>query len=438
MKRVLMASRPLLVFVCVLVMLVLNAGSMEPVDAATPATASNSLIRIWIVGSPLTNEMPPAVIPNDLRQRTESLGYSIEIQAFRATGFAAYYREAVQNHYEPEILTFDNYGVMHGMKTGNGWVEGIDQDRRTASSLALVHDTMSSLQPRGWVMLVRSATNYEAAHALSTRPAECAVQLGPRFDSTTIAPALREAQEQAVSATRAYLECDQSTLAAASDDSRMVQQCFQPQSDTKVESVKACRVSGNNKLAFVSLAGGFSATVRNPRALDSSKPGMDLGQRAILAVLRNQSGTWRLLAITHDPWNNWVRNPVAINTLVNSLDAEPVSWTTPMPARLLTPNGVYPTPQNGKRFGDFIWEPSQSPDVIGQVAEFMWGKDTNSNLTRLFFLPSNINKLSAGGLMVGGTTMWRVWTISKSGDVSFSEQHSFKHCPCLAICGNWP
>jgi hypothetical protein len=125
-----------------------------------------------------------------LRERAESLGYTIEIEAFRASGFAAKFREALQYHTEPEILTFDNYGVIFGMQTSTGWVEGIDWDRRVASSLALVHETMTSLQPRGWVMLVRSAVNYEAARALSMRPAECDAQFGRAVDSPTIDPAL--------------------------------------------------------------------------------------------------------------------------------------------------------------------------------------------------------------------------------------------------------
>jgi hypothetical protein len=241
------------------------------------------------VGSPHTNALPPAVVPPDLLQRAERLGYALEIEAFRASGFAARYHEALQSHTEPEVLTFDNYGVLSGMKTTTGWVEGIDWDRRTASSLALVHETMNSLQPRGWVMLVRSASNYEAARALSLRPPECDAQSRVRQSSNTrpvpreiqptereIPPALREAQQKAVLATRAYVDCDRSTLAAISDESRLVQPCFQAQSDSKVESVKACSVSGNDKLAFVSLVSRFSAVVRDPRALTLSRTGMTL------------------------------------------------------------------------------------------------------------------------------------------------------------------
>ena len=84
-------------------------------------------------------------------------------------------------------------------------------------------------------------------------------------------------------------------------------------------------------------------------------------------------------------------------------------------------------PAQGERFGDFTWQPSQSPDVIGQVAEFMFGKDNSRARTRLFFLPGREGKLWSGFLVSGGTSAWRVWSIGKDGAVAFSEQRSFTH-----------
>jgi len=405
--------RILLIFACVF--LTLHASS------TAHTRRSSNLIRVWTVGSPHTGALPRVVVPPELRQRAESLGYTIEVETFRASGFAAQFRQALQAHNEPEILTFDNYGVISGVQTQKGWVEGVDADGRVASSLALVHETLSSLQSRGWVMLVRSAVNYEAARALSMRPAECESQ-----SAVADTPALRLAREKAVFATRAYLDCDRSTLSGISDESRLFQQCFLPRSDMKVESVKACRVSGNHKLALVSLVSNFSAEVREPDTILRSRPGMDLGQQSILAMLRNQDGTWRLLAITHDPLNTVAQIPLTnTNGLLKSLDQERLEGITPEPARPITPDGVYPVPQRGERFGDFTWQPSPSTEVIGQVFEFTLGKDTSRGLTRLFFLPATENKLSSGLIMNGGASTWRVWTISKAGDVAFSEQHSF-------------
>ena len=203
MRCVRRSSGSLHIFACASLTLFLHASSIAPVDAATYSKPGSNVIRIWTVGSPHTNALPPAVVPPDLRKRAESLGYTIEIEAFRAMGFADIFREARQNHTEPEILTFDNYGVLTGMKTSTGLVRGIDADLRTAPSLALVHETMTSLQRRGWVMLVRSAVNYEAARALSMRPAQCEVPAFRVTDSETIALARRQALEKAVFAARA-------------------------------------------------------------------------------------------------------------------------------------------------------------------------------------------------------------------------------------------
>jgi len=244
------------------------------------AQSRNDLIRVWAVGSPYTGVVPPDVVPRELSQGAESLGYKIEIEAF----------------------------------------------------LALVHESMTSLQLHGWVMLVRSAANYDAARALAMREPQC--EAG--FAATD--PALRLAEDKALLAMRAYIECDRSTLTSISDESRLVQQCFMPQSDSKMEAVKACRLSGNQKLAFVSLVTSFSAETREPNALFQLRQGMALGQQSILAVLRNQSGTWRLLAITHDPLNTVHRNRLtSSNAFVIKLDQELLPSVTPELAQLLTP-----------------------------------------------------------------------------------------------------
>lgn len=414
-------ARSLLIVASVFSILLLHASS-------TSSQKSSNVIRVWTVGSPHTGALPPAVVPYELRKQAESLGYTVEVEAFRASGFPAKFRQALLDRSEPEILTFDNYGVISGVQTQKGWVEGVDSDRGVASSLALVHETLAALQQRGWVMLVRTAVNYEAARALAMRPAECGLQ-SDAPDSPSIQSALRQVQEKAEFATRAYLNCDRSILPGISDQSRLAQQCFLPKSNVKVESVKACRVSGNYKLAFVSLVGNFSAEVRQPDTIYRTKQRMDLGQQSILAVLRNQSGTWQLLAITHDPLtlNTVARFPLMNNNaFVNSLDQEQPTGITLEPAQPLTPEGMFPWPKKDERFGDFIWQPSPSSEVIGQVVEFSLGKDT-WGLTRLFFLHASANKLSSGLLMSGGKSAWRVWSVNKAGDVAFSEQHSFTY-----------
>jgi hypothetical protein len=388
-------------------------------EAAAGHKVAGNVIRVWTVGSPFTNDLPAVKVPPELQRRVQSLGYTIEVEAFRPIGFADKFRKALQDHNEPEILTFNNYGVLLGVNTPTGWIPGIASDPATASLFLFVHESLSSLQDRGWVVLIRSASNHDAARALSLEQFAC--------DSGSTDPALRQAQETAASAARAYLACDQSTLAGISDESRLGQKCFYPESETQVESVKVCRVSGNRNLAFASLVTTFSSYVRTRSSHIESSRGGDLGQQSILVVLRNSAGVWRLLAITDDPMNTVstmsITRPMFERFLADGLTVGAV----PEPARLLIQDGMYPVPPKGERFGDFAWEPGKSKDAIGQVVEFIFETDNNRRGARLFFLSAEARTLSSGYLIRGGRSVWRVWSISKGGDVVFSEQRTFIH-----------
>src|SRR5690242_16782354 len=98
MRCVLRASNPLLIFACVSFTLCLHASSIVAVGAKTRTKPDNNVIRVWTVGSPHTGALPAAVVPPALRQRAENLGYTIEIEAFRANGFAVKFRQALQDH----------------------------------------------------------------------------------------------------------------------------------------------------------------------------------------------------------------------------------------------------------------------------------------------------------------------------------------------------
>jgi hypothetical protein len=410
---------------CGLLMLVLHASFIERVGAIPPKPSGN-LIRVWTVGSPQTDALPPAVVPAALQRQAENLGYTIEVQTFPAAGLAAKFRQALQDQNEPEVLTFDNYGVVMGIRTPSGWIEGVASDGQAFSSFVLVHEAFAPLQPRGWVMLVRSAANYEAARALSMQPPVCGAESALAGQLLTPTE-LRQTLETAAMAAHAYLACDHTSLSAISDESRLGQKCFLPESDTQVDGVKACSVSGNHNLVFVSLVSTFAAQLRAPRYYSGALPNMDLGHQSILAVLRNQGGAWRLLAITADPLDTVATIPLTTQRVGSLLVDGRTAGAAPDPARLLTPDGAYPRPAQGERFGDFTWRPSQSADVIGQVVEFMFGDNSDRGRTRLFFPDAREGKLSSGYLMSGGTTSWRVWSISKGGEVAFSEQRSYRH-----------
>jgi hypothetical protein len=408
--------------ICSLLMLVAHGSLIERVGAQETSKRNGGLIRVWTVGSPHTGDLPQTAVPFQLQRQAESLGYTIEVQSFRAAGFAAKLRQALQDNSEPEVLAINNYGLVWGISTPTGWVEGIGFD---VPSLVTVRESLVQLQPRGWVLAIGSAANYEAVKTLSMQSPVCGAESGPSANSP-ISPELLQAQETAVTAARAYLLCDQSSLSAISDEARLGRKCFLPESDTVVEAVKPCSAAGNRNLAFVPLVSTFAAQARAPRNSPRAEPGMDLGHQSLLAILRKQGGVWRLLAITDDPLDTVHPTPLTTQRIGNLLDDGGIAGIPLVPAQLLTANSAYPRPAPGQRFGDFVWRPNQNTDVIGQVVEFMWSSN-RSRGPRLFFLSERESQLSSGHLWSGGATHWRVWSISKSGEVAFSEQRSFVH-----------
>jgi hypothetical protein len=80
----------------------------------------------------------------------------------------------------------------------------------------------------------------------------------------------------------------------------------------------------------------------------------------------------------------------------------------------------------GQRFGDFVWQPTTSSNVVAEVVEFAYKDDA-----RLFvrFGPGNANgneQISAGQLWTTGTYWrWRVWSVAASGAISVSESRTF-------------
>ena len=410
--------------------LLLGIWQSQDATAGTP----NNVIHVWSVGSPFTEALPQTVVPSELEQQAQQLGYTIEIQSFRAAGFASTLHEAVATHTEPELITFNNFGVLIGVNTPAGRYPGVlDTDFGVAASLQMVDEKFSTMQPRGWTVLLRSATNYEAARRLIMQPPQC--HSGEDVSEGASAGELKKVAEIANRTTWAYLGCDLPALMSQSDDAKLSRQCFMPNVRVQVDAVRSCGVLGNGNLAFVSLAGTFVAQTNVPPPRRDTPYShwlseTTLGQQSVLAILRKQSGIWRLLAITGDPLDT---NPSVypahstLQRLTKLLTNETGDTTAPQPAVLTTADRARVARLSQNVFENFEWTPSESPDVIAEVAEFLiLDSSTPRELTRLFFFLGHENRLSSGFLLgVGGR--WRVWSISRTGNVSLTESRSYTH-----------
>jgi len=362
-------------------------------------------------------------VPLDIQDRAKALGYTIELTNFAADGFSARFTQAFREHKEPEILTMDNAAFLFGM---NGpslpHVDGILTENGVASSLILEQETLMSLQPRGWVFLLRSAANYEAAKELAMQPGVCTQLMGGKVTPPENAE-LQNASDFATTAARAYLNCDMAALTAMSDSHKLSTRCLHPDESSQVDNVETCSISGNENLAFAFVGSAFSAQAPAPAQFTPYKawwPNAQIGHQTLLTILKKEDSKWRLLAISPDPTYRYPQTRLSTEH-ISSLLTSGFDESIPSPAQIITPDGTYPKRQ-GNQFGDLIWKPSASPDVIAEVAEFvMTSRKQMDEPTRLLFVDSTAGRLSTGLLFGGGRFQWRVWSINKNGNIAFSD-----------------
>ncbi|MGC9998141.1 MAG: hypothetical protein ABSE79_22730 [Terriglobia bacterium] len=360
-------------------------------------------ITVWKVGDPYTGGTPDTAVPPTLELAAEKLGYDLRVEAFPIRGFASLFFRAFENHQPPDILVFNYNGVLEGGSTPIGSVTGIGSDPEIHAALLRVTESLGALEARSWQYLIRTSPNFEAARTLALRPPEC----GASADAALP----QELSEIAMRAARAYLENDPS-LRNLEDPDRLHTSVREPK-ERRVETVKACGYWGTDHLAFV------------PAIASYTSPGT-IGWVSRQMVFRKLSDQWRLLAASTDPVSNksFVSEIPAIVSLITK------TWTpgnVPEPPSILSPpDGQYPAAAPGNRFGDFSWHPSPSSGEVAEVIEFAYNDDARL-ITVFFSGPAPATEHCSAGLLwhSPGTWRWRVWSISESGSVSFSQPRSF-------------
>jgi hypothetical protein len=387
-----------------------SASPALPHSAAFPAYEP-SAINIWIVGSPHTGNLPSSRVPSEIADNARDLLVSLDVKTFAAKDFAAIFFAAFESNSGPDVLVIDNYGHIEGITTALGNFIGITSRAPVRDSLITVLESFSSFG-KGWQFLFLTSRNHQKAKALAMIAPKCKPEFAESV-SRLAPPEAGEIRASAISAGYAYLTCNKESMTSISDKDRLGSGCIDQRRPYFTKSVNACGIFGNEKLNFVSLVASFS----NERAV---------GQISLLAALRKPLEKWNLLTITADP--------ISIKLLDGSLQRlgkligadGPSGQPAPNGAELITPDWTFPSPSSGERFGDFVWKPSGSTDVVGEVIEFEYG-----DATRLFVsfdASQNPNKLSAGDLWTTGSVWhWRIWSIAKSGSITLSEHRSFKH-----------
>jgi hypothetical protein len=391
-------------------------------------------IIVWRIGSPHRGDTPDTSVPLDLEADAEKLGYNLKVESFPADDFAEMLLDAFKKNREPDILCIDNYGLIEGIKTDRGRFIGIAANEQVRQSLIKVTESFKVLErPRdGWEFLFRTSRNFEAARALALRSVEC--------NQNPPSPSMSEAQTSLIERlAQAFMEGPEASAAFRDPDSLegAANQIAPGQVSIKtafrspgpgnskgvnpdllrlhVRETRACGYWGNDHLAFAS-------------ALSTYATEKSVGRLPELLVLRKLQGQWKILVASTDVHSNtaFLREVPKLASLLQS------PWTSDnslLPAKILAPeDGKAPASSPGERDAKFEWQPGESVNRVAEIIEFAFRDDDWLIVKFTSGSSTSSEQLAESQLWFTGTLWrWRVWSISNSGGVSFSESRSLPH-----------
>ena len=251
---------------------------------------AQSTIVVWKIGSPHRGDTPKGVVPPALHKSAAAMGYNLKLETFPAQGFAQIFFDAVRNNTEPDILAFDNYGIIDGIVTGLGTFAGIGSDQAIRKSLIRITETFESLQGGrgGWEFLISTSRNYRQARSLALTGLECKPELS-RSPPEVDAAALEEVKAFSLSATKAYFERDQTKLDELSAGKYPEDSFHLPDRESKIHEGRICGLWGNELIAFVNSVVVYEND-------------LSLGRKNMLIVARRPpSKGWTLRVISEHP-----------------------------------------------------------------------------------------------------------------------------------------
>jgi len=370
-----------------------------------PAAGEGQIV-VWRVGSPYIGSTPDTTTPLDLRQQAEKLGSPIRIESFPAKGFAQVFFDAFEAHKEPDVIAFDNMGILEGASTPLGGFTGIGSSSTVRKALVQVTGSLQDLtggHMHGWQYLIRTSKNYEAAKRLALRAPECDVDWPQASAPVDEAVSLR--------ITKAYLERS-ATLRTFEDPERLVAE-GERRGNLQVEATRVCGYLGNQKLAFVSLISTYESV-------------KTIGQLPVLLILRRTDDQWRLLAASTDPMTTGPAFLEQLQELASKLHLSPAQENNASAAELLSPTDDLAPPAQDRNY-EFKWQPSSSDGVVAEMAEFGYQDDARLFLRFRANKPL-VDEVPAGMLwFTQSVWQWRVWSITASGSVTLSPSRSFPH-----------
>jgi hypothetical protein len=365
----------------------------ESPTSSVPAVPADKALDIWFAGSPHGAEMPSENLSVRIGDAARSLGYTVKTRGLLATDFLPELLKALDAGTPPDVIFVDNFMHVSGGQTSQGMFTGMRSVPHLRERVIRVDEALSDLG-KGWAFLIDKSPDHEGAAALVGELSGCDSPLA-KPDIQTI----RALQLQAEGAARGFLACN--TDPAILDQKALSRRCSA--APIEIRRVSVCRITAATRLAFVET----SASVASKQ---------QIGRRSIVSVHRFDDG-WHILAVSSDP--------VSVGATTGQWRELARRFTdgvaTPSPGTLQSPDGLFPSPAQGQRFGNFTWRPGSGG--IAQIIEM-----ANANDVRLFLVGSGEQQISTGQLWsTNGEWRWRVWTVGSDGSVAISDSRSFRH-----------
>ncbi len=146
-----------------LALLLASCAGLPSSSGSTPRIR----LQLWQVGSPYKGDTQSTVPPQALVDACRKLGLSLSMRAFPAKGFYDVLSSAFAEGKQPDILFFDNMGILKGAKTSAGAFTGLESEPSLRDSLMQVSESLN--YARGWQYLIKGSANHEAARKLVLR-----------------------------------------------------------------------------------------------------------------------------------------------------------------------------------------------------------------------------------------------------------------------------
>lgn len=396
------------IFFSLVLLLIVNfqvsAGTQKRTNARGVSNEQETIV-IWKVGSPYEGDTPENTLPFDMRLLAKQAGYQLRMESFPAVGFAQKFFDAILANKEPDILAFDNYGIMEGISTAKGSVVGIATSTSIRNRLVNVSESFEPLEAGrgGWQYLITSSRNHAKARALALQEVGCDSAYAGNM-SELPASSIDEVKKLGLAFGGAFYAADRLALNAYANGRYPAESLTFNRSKKKILRSTVCGIWANERLAFVSHRVFF----------ETEKA---LGQERLLFVLKKEAG-WNLALIT-DSWH-----------VMKELSAKmpPFLAATPPPTNLSVPNIL--APAGGTRFkrgetGEIQWTNTGAEAAV-YLLEWQFGQTGGVDWSGSGFsiiqpqhdatLPNKVVAPRKGAQ----PHRFRIWAVAPNGEVQIS------------------